>query len=106
MALQAGAGLLLLGHALGLALVGEHVGVAALLAVVDREGVAVEERAQQRVAVELLDVLAAAVVRALDVDGALVGVVLAREALAPLGRVGGRLDGARRRTLSRARAGR
>ena len=54
MALQARAGLLLLGHAARLLLVEERVGVAAPVAVVDGEGVAGEDAPEPRIPVELL----------------------------------------------------
>ena len=53
-ALQARAGLLLLGHAARLLLIEERVGVAAPVAVVDGKGVAGEDAPEPRVAVELL----------------------------------------------------
>ncbi len=86
-ALHAGAGLLPLRDPLGLALVREHVGVPALLSVVDREGVPGEEHAPARVLVELLERLRPAEARALNVNRAQVPVVLARKVLPPLRRI-------------------
>ncbi len=116
-AVQAGAGLLDDLLALGERLVVEHVGVAALLAEVDREGVAVPHRLQARILLDprlgddrarigggrrARDRLAAAEAGAHLVDGPLVAVVLQREVLAPdrrvLGLVG-ELDDAEERVL-------
>jgi hypothetical protein len=98
MAVDARAGLLHHPLALRVDLVGEHVGVAALLAVVDGEGVACPQRLQPRVVVDLRpghdstrvdgrgDVrqsLASAVAGALHVRRPDVSVVLQREVLAP-----------------------
>jgi hypothetical protein len=88
-AVQAGAGLLHLVDALGLLLVREHVGVPALLAVVEAEGVAGEDALEARVSLELggRQPVAAAEFAALVVGGPQVAVVLAREVAAPDRRV-------------------
>ncbi len=64
--------------ALGFLLVLQHVGVPALHAVIDAEGVAGENAAPVRIGVEVLERFAAAVIRALGIDGAFVAVGGAR----------------------------
>jgi hypothetical protein len=88
-AVEAGAGLFEMGDALGLVLVLEHVGVAAFLAVIDGEGVAFEDLAPAGVLIEFLEGVGAAVLGALDVHGAFIGVVLARVVFAPDGGIDG-----------------
>ena len=77
-------------HALGLLLIGQHVRVAAPIAIVDRERVAREQPLQPRIAVDLLvgQRLGTAVLRAADVRRAAVSVVLARPVHSPRRRVG------------------
>lgn len=92
-AVEAGAGLVELFDALGFVLVDEHVGVAALFAVVDGKGVAVKDGAPEWVGIEFLEGLAAAVACAFGIDGAAVALVLAGVVLCPLGGVvGGFVD--------------
>jgi hypothetical protein len=87
MAVQAGARLLQLGHALRLPLVDQHVGVAPFLAVVEGETVAGKDAAPGRILVEMLERFAAAMVGPLRVHRPLVAVVVTRIVLAPDGRV-------------------
>jgi hypothetical protein len=116
-AVDAGAGLFGGLLALGEGLILEHVAVAALLAEVDREGVAGPQGLEARVLLQLrpghhrpridlrgraLHRLAAAVAGPLHVDGALVAVVLEREVLSPDGWIFGvvvQLDDAEKRVL-------
>ena len=72
-------------HALGLLLVGQHVRVAAPVAVVDRERVAGEHPLEPRIALDLLvgQRLRAAVLRAADVRRPAIAVVLARPVHSP-----------------------
>ncbi len=87
MAVEAGPPLFVFRDAFGLLLIAEHVGVAPLLAIVDRERVAGEEDAVARELVEALEGFAAAESRACDVNGLLVAIELARVVLAPFGGV-------------------
>ncbi len=90
--MHAGAGLRL-GLALGLFLVGEHIGMAAPVAVVDGKRIAQEHALEPRIAFDLFlrqGLAAAVAAEAVRVacGGPLVGVVLLRPVGAPLGRIG------------------
>jgi hypothetical protein len=91
MAVQTGPRLLDLVNPLGGVLVGQHVGVAAGLAIVDAEGIAGKQRPQPRVFVQPLERLAvaAAIAGPLAIDRPQIAVVLPRKVLGPLGRIDG-----------------
>ena len=86
-AVQARAGLLAQQHPLRFALVAEHVRVPALLAVIERERVPIEDRPPHRQFVQVLERIAPAVPRPFDVHRSNVTVMLARVVLAPHRRV-------------------
>jgi hypothetical protein len=79
----------LLLDALGVILVVQHVGMAAGLAVVEREGIAGPHGSEPRIGIEFLlgNGIAAAVARPLIIHSAHVAVVLSRPVLPPDGRV-------------------
>jgi len=95
MAVEAGAGLLALSHALGGELIGQHVGMALALVEIDGKGIAIEDGHQPGI---LLDAAfgqalaaGAAVLGAVLLGGAQVGVVLPGKVLPPLGGIDGLL---------------
>ena len=94
-ALEAGTGLRLLGHAPGLALVVQHEGMAATPVVVDGEGIAIEDDGQAGVLLQLADgeglAPGTAILGSVLFAGLDVAVILPREVLTPLGGIDGPL---------------